>query len=56
MHGQIRVSGIIHFFFVREGKWDARTMHLLSFAISARNVAITPKKKSSVRGGGGGNP
>ena len=25
-----------------QGKWDAQTMHLLSFAVSARNVAITP--------------
>ena len=36
-----------------EGKWDAQTMHLLSFVISARNVAIT-KNNICLGGGGGG--
>ena len=32
-------------------EWDAQTMHLLSFAISVRNEAVTHKKslKGSVR-------
>ena len=43
------------FFFAREGKWDAQTTHLLSFAISARNVRITKKcHKGSVQNRGGG--
>ena len=49
------------FFFAREGKWDAQTMLLLSFAISARNVPITQKNVLKVLfgmggGGGGGYP
>ena len=38
-------------FFAREGKWDA---HLLSFAISARNVPTTKNYlKGFVQKGGG---
>ena len=39
----------------REGEWDAQTMHLLSFAISASNVPITKKSlEDSVQNGGWG--
>ena len=38
------------YFFAREGTWDVQTRHLLSFAISARNVAF------GGRGGGDISP
>ena len=40
MQGQ----GLIQDFFAREGKWDAQTMYLPSFAISARMCTYHHKK------------
>ena len=52
----VPLQGLTWIFFAREGKWDAQTMHLLFFAISTRNVAITKKclVQSRVGWGGGG--
>ena len=33
-------SGFFSFFFAREGKWDAQTMHLLSFMNEARGPLL----------------
>ena len=40
-------GSIEDFDFAREGKWDAQTMHLLSFSVSATNVTTTKKSIGS---------